>query len=264
MISSLSNMQIKNIIQLQKKGRERKEQGVFVCEGIKMFEEARAFKDGRIVKAYVSENFYEEQNQIGKQFEDVPYEVVSEQVFKEISETMTPQGILAIVKQPEYSLEDMIQDVDARLLLLEDIRDPGNLGTMIRTAEGAGFRGIILSKGCVDMFNPKVIRSTMGAIYRVPFIYAENFIDTLAELKKHHVSIYAAHLDGACDYDTISYENKIAILIGNEANGLSEESAAISSRCIKIPMEGNVESLNAGVAAAILMYEVYRQNRIIK
>lgn len=263
MISSLSNAQIKNIIQLQKKGRERKEQGVFVCEGIKMFEEARAFKDGRIIKAYLSERYFEEQNQIGNHFEDVPYEVVSDQVFREISETMTPQGILAIVKQPEYTLLDMIKDEEARLLLLEDIRDPGNLGTMVRTAEGAGFSGIILSKGSVDMFNPKVIRSTMGAIYRVPFIYSENFLDTLADLKKKQVSIYAAHLEGACDYDAISYEKKTAILIGNEANGLSDESAAIASRCIKIPMEGNVESLNAGVAAAILMYEVYRQKRIV-
>ncbi len=261
MISSLSNSQIKNIIQLQKKGRERKEQGVFICEGIKMFEEARAFRDGRIIKAYISEDFYEQQRQAGKNYDDLPYEIVSEQIFKEISETMTPQGILAIVKQPEHSISDMFQGEEARLLLLEDIRDPGNLGTMVRTAEGAGFTGIILSKGSVDMYNPKVIRSTMGAIFRVPFIYVDNFLETLSELKEQHVNIYAAHLEGACDYDRVSFDKKTAVLIGNEANGLSDQSAEIATRCIKIPMEGNVESLNAGIAAAILMYEVYRQKR---
>lgn len=261
MISSLSNSQIKNIIQLQKKGRERKEQGVFVCEGIKMFNEARDFRDGRIIKAYFSESFYKEQIAAGESYEDIPYEVVSDQVFKEISETMTPQGILAIVKQPQYSMEHMFKGEEARLLLLEDIRDPGNLGTMVRTAEGAGFSGIILSKGSVDIYNPKVIRSTMGAIFRVPFFYSEDFIETLADLKKQQVNIYAAHLEGACDYDSISYGSKTAIMIGNEANGLSSQSAESANQCIKIPMEGNVESLNAGIAAAILMYEVYRQKR---
>ena len=101
----------------------------------------------------------------------------------------------------------------------------------------------------------------MGAIFRVPFIYVDNFLETLSELKEQHVNIYAAHLEGACDYDRVSFDKKTAVLIGNEANGLSDQSAEIATRCIKIPMEGNVESLNAGIAAAILMYEVYRQKR---
>lgn len=259
MISSISNAQIKKLVQLQKKGKERKEQGVFVCEGIKMFEEAAAFQDGRVQKAFISEILYNEKGKQIKGLTGIDFEVVTDSVFKEVAETMTPQGILAIVKQPTYSLSDMMFEQDARILLLEDIRDPGNLGTIIRTAEGAGFTGVILSKGCVDIFNPKVIRSTMGAIYRVPFYYSNNFSDTILDLKKQNVTIYAAHLEGACFYNTITYERKTAIMIGNEANGLSRENASLSTACIKIPMEGKVESLNAGVAAAILMYEVYRQ-----
>ena len=259
MISSISNAQIKNLIQLQKKSKARKEEGVFVCEGIKMFEEAAAFHDGRIKKAYISESLYNESGNHINSLKEVDFEIVADSVFKEAAETMTPQGILAIIKQPSYSLSHMMSDNHGRLLLLEDIRDPGNLGTIIRTAEGAGFTGVILSKGCVDIFNPKVIRSTMGAIYRVPFFYSDDFYKTITDLKEQNVSVYAAHLEGACFYDTIAYEEKTAIMIGNEANGLSNESAALSTRCIKIPMEGKVESLNAGIAAAILMYEVYRQ-----
>lgn len=262
MISSLANPQIKHLIQLQKKSRDRKEEGVFICEGRKMFEEARDFKDGRVVKAYVSESFFDTINE--DFFQGTPFEIVSDSVFRETAETITPQGILAIVKQPVYNQKDMITADKVRILLLEDIRDPGNLGTMMRTAEGAGFTGVILSKGSVDLFNPKVIRSTMGAIYRVPFFYAEDFVSTLTEMRKAGIGIYAAHLNGACDYDNVSYGEKTAIMIGNEANGLSEESAENSTQCIKIPMEGSVESLNAGVAAAVLMYEVYRQLRMKK
>jgi TrmH family RNA methyltransferase len=142
---------------------------------------------------------------------------------------------------------------------LEDIRDPGNLGTMIRTAEGAGITGIIVSNATVDLYNPKVIRSTMGSIYRVPFYQAEDFYEILTEIKKHGVTIYAAHLSGI-PYDTEgSFRKSCAFLIGNEANGLSQKASALADTLIKIPMAGKVESLNAAVAAAILMYETARQ-----
>jgi TrmH family RNA methyltransferase len=155
----------------------------------------------------------------------------------------------------------MIADPKACLLLLEDIRDPGNLGTMIRTAEGAGVTGIILNGSSVDIYNPKVIRSTMGSIYRVPFYYAEDFFEVLTEVKKQGIIIYAAHLLGK-PYDTEdSFRMKCAFLIGNEANGLSKEVSAMADALIKIPMAGKVESLNAAVAAAILMYEAARQRK---
>jgi TrmH family RNA methyltransferase len=260
MISSSSNPQIKNIIQLQKKSKARAEQSAFVIEGIKMFEESK--DGGYLIKAYVAESFYAEKlTENPDYFTGFPYEIVTDGVLKETSDTLTPQGIMAIVKKPVYDLKTIITAADANLVLLEDIRDPGNLGTILRTAEGAGVTGIILSKSSVDMYNPKVIRSTMGAIYRMPFVYAEDFKETLTLIKNNNISIYAAHLDAGFFYDEVNYLEKCAILIGNEANGLSNEIAGMSDQYIKIPMTGKVESLNAAIAAAILMYEVYRQRR---
>ncbi|WP_033164579.1 RNA methyltransferase [Clostridium sp. KNHs205] len=260
MISSTSNPQIKNLIQLQTKPKERQEQKAFVVEGIKMFEEAKA--GGHLMKAYISEKLYEEKISLQPDyFIGTSYEIVTEQVMKAASDTLSPQGILAIVRKQEYSIEELIRKYDINLVLLEDIRDPGNLGTIIRTAEGAGVTGIILSQASVDLYNPKVIRSTMGAIYRMPIVYSEDFLETLRVIKAAGISIYAAHLKAASEYDTISYPEKTAILVGNEARGLSEEAARLSNSNIIIPMEGKVESLNAGVAASILMYEIYRQKR---
>jgi TrmH family RNA methyltransferase len=260
MISSTSNPQIKNLIQLQTKPKERQEQKAFVVEGIKMFEEAKA--GGHLMKAYISEKLYEEKISLQPDyFIGTSYEIVTEQVMKAASDTLSPQGILAIVRKQGYSIEELIHKDDINLVLLEDIRDPGNLGTIIRTAEGAGVTGIILSQASVDLYNPKVIRSTMGAIYRMPIVYAEDFLETLRVIKAAGISVYAAHLQAALEYDRISYPAKTAILIGNEARGLSEEAAGLSTSNIIIPMEGKVESLNAGVAASILMYEIYRQKR---
>lgn len=259
-ISSTNNAGLKNLSLLLKKAKERQEQGIYVIEGLKMFEEA--LDAGLLVKAYASESFYH--NKLSENqdyFANFDFDIITDSLFNSVSETKTPQGIMATVKQKKYSLESILETPDAHLLVLEDIRDPGNLGTMIRTAEGAGISGIILNSSCVDVYNPKVIRSTMGSIYRVPLYIAKNFIDVLQEVKKHDINIVAAHLKGI-HYDTEgSFGGKCAILIGNEANGLSEEASAFSDTLIKIPMAGKVESLNAAVAAAILMYEAARQRK---
>lgn len=262
MISSISNGQMKNLIQLQKKAKTRNEQDVFVVEGIKMYEEA---PKERIVKVYISETYYndiiERLVDITQYFEEKPYEVVKDSVFKEVADTMTPQGIMAIVSKRHYTLEDIISHKEANIVVLEDLRDPGNLGTILRTSEGAGVTGIILSKSCVDLYNPKVIRSTMGSIYRMPYVYVEDLKVTILEAKKQGITLYAAHLAGTNNYDIEDYTKRCGILIGNEANGLSEEVSELANWLIKIPMEGKVESLNAAVAASILMYEIYRQRR---
>lgn len=257
-ISSSSNAQVKNITLLQKKPKAREEQGIFVVEGLKMFEEAR---DARLlVKAYVSESFYHEKMRDNPDFlEGLDYDIIVDSIFSSISETMTPQGILGTVKKSSYKLETMLQNPNACLLILEDIRDPGNLGTMIRTAEGAGITGIIFNNTTVDIYNPKVIRSTMGSIYRVPFFQTDNLTDTLNEIKKQNITIFAAHLTGISYHTEGSFLKKCAFLIGNEANGLSDQVSKVADTLIKIPMAGKVESLNAAVAAAILMYEAARQ-----
>lgn len=253
MITSTSNVQVKNIAALLKKGKERQAQGAFVIEGRKMFEEA--MRDGLLQKAYFSETYFKENYET--QAPSCAYEVLSDAVFASTAETVTPQGVLAIVKMPEYRLEQML-NANAPLLLLEDIRDPGNLGTMLRTAEAAGVGGVILSREAVDIYNPKVIRSTMGAVFRVPFLYADDFIGLLSLLKKEGVHVLAAHLKGTKNYNEADYSGRVGILIGNEANGLSEEAANLAEEKVLIPMAGEVESLNAAVAAALLMYEAAR------
>lgn len=259
MITSTSNVQIKQIMALLKKSKERKEQKAFVIEGRKMFEEICQEKS-RIIKAYFSDS-YVKAGYAEAAMQSVPYEIVADSVFDAMAETVTPQGVLAIVKMPEYPLEDMVADAGT-LVLLENLRDPGNLGTIIRTAEAAGVSGVILSRESVDIYNPKVIRSTMGAVYRVPFLYVEDFTELLKELRKKDVRLLAAHLKGQKTFDKADYSGKVGILIGNEANGLSEEASELANEKVLIPMAGSVESLNAAVAAALLMYEAFRKQKL--
>lgn len=261
MISSTSNAKVKNVIQLKKKGKLRKEQGVFLVEGIKMVKEAKQY--GQLEEVFVMESFYETQlSQDQEFFTGLSYEIVTDKVFLHMSDTVTPQGIMALVKMPSYTMEQILQADQAHLMLLEDLRDPGNLGTIIRAGEGAGITGVILSKECVDVFNPKVIRSTMGSVFRVPFCYVEDFYEAVECIKDKGISLYAAHLKGKNNYEQENYTSPCGFMIGNEANGLSDQAAELADHYIKIPMAGQVESLNAAIAASILMYETARQRRV--
>lgn len=255
MITSTSNQQIKNIIRLEKKGKARKEQDVFLVEGLRMYQEAPR---ERIVKTYVSESFYKKEKEM---LCDTDLEIVEDRVFQSASDTMTPQGVLSIVKQYHYKMEDFWKKEHPFFLVLENLQDPGNMGTIFRTAEGAGVDGIFLSKDCVDLYNPKVIRSTMGSIYRMPFLYVDSVTDMVEELKKKKIRVFAAHLKGKNSYDGEDYLSGTAFMIGNEGNGLTDELASKADCYVKIPMQGKVESLNAAMAAGILMYEVNRQRR---
>ena len=149
-------------------------------------------------------------------------------------------------------------------IILEDIQDPGNLGTIFRTAEAAGADGVIMSSRTADIYNPKTIRSTMGSVYRMPFLYVENISSVIAKLREKGVSVYAAYLGGTEAYDGYNYQKSTAFLIGNEANGLQEQTAACADVLIHIPMQGKVESLNAAVASSILLFEASRQRRNVK
>ena len=256
MITSASNPRVKNLKQLLRKARARDEQGVFVAEGVKMFREAPR---ERIEEVYVSQSLYERQ---GRELLDGwEPEVLGDLVFAAVSDTQTPQGILCVVRQSRYQAEEIINRKNAHLLILENLQDPGNLGTIIRSAEGAGVDGVILSKDCVDMYNPKTIRSTMGSIYRMPFVYADCLDDILVLLKENGIRTYAAHLEGQSSYDREDYRAGCAFLIGNEGSGLSEALSRKADVRIRIPMHGKLESLNAAVAASILMYEASRQRQ---
>ena len=258
MITSNSNQQMKNLALLMKKAKARNEQGVFVVEGRKMFQEV---PPQWLLQVYVSETFLAENAAL---LENCAYEVVSDSVFKSVSDTQTPQGILCLVKKPEYTLEQLLCKEKTHLLILESIQDPGNLGTMLRTGEGAGITGVIMNQTTVDLFNPKTIRSTMGSIYRMPFFVTKDLAETVKELKKEGVKTYAAHLKGELQYDEPDYTDATAFMIGNEGNGLSDEIANMADTYIKIPMCGQVESLNAAISASLLMYETNRQRRNIE
>lgn len=240
-----------------KKAKERKARKAFVAEGIKMFLEA----PGESVEAvYVAESFLI-QEEHRRLLGDYPYEVVADSVFRAVADTKTPQGILTVVKIPQYSFKQLLDGNRTHLLIIESIQDPGNLGTMIRTGEGAGITGIIMNKTTVDLFNPKTIRSTMGSIYRVPYYIADDLGETLERLHTEGVSLYAAHLKGETAYDTYDYTKAVGFMIGNEGNGLSSVIADMADSYIRIPMEGQVESLNAAISAALFMYECNRQRR---
>ena len=257
MITSTANAQVKNLAQLIKKSKARTEQGVYIVEGVKMFQESPR---DEIVKAYISEELFEK-GTLKSSLDGIPYEVLKNEVFNHVADTKTPQGVLCILKQKKYTLDQLTAGKCPLLLVLENLQDPGNLGTMMRTAEGAGVTGVLLSRGCVDIYNPKTIRSTMGSIYRVPFLYTDDLMGDMDKLHDKGIITYAAHLKGKGFYDEESYQGPTAFLIGNEGNGLSDELSEKAKQYIKIPMEGQLESLNAAVAAAILMYEASRQRR---
>lgn len=253
-ITSTSNEQIKKLIQIKEKAKVRKTSGTFFVEGKKMFVEIpKADLEG----VYVSESFLKENSDI---LEGIKYVIVSDSVFKKISDTVTPQGIAAIVKQKSYSVDYIINHRNkdkSCIVVLDRLQDPGNMGTIVRTGEAAGISGIIMSKDSADIYNPKVIRSTMGSIFRVPFAIVDDLGAAVDKLKDNGITTYAAHLKGEL-YNSNGLDSHCALLIGNEANGLSDAISAKADKLIKIPMSGKVESLNAAIATAILMYEAAR------
>lgn len=257
MITATTNKRIKRLVSLSEKAKERKKEQVFLVEGGKMFEEADR---ERILEVYVSES-YLEKNKVSEKLQSIGYEIVSDEVFKKISDTCSPQGILCVMKQYSYTLSELLQKENPVFVLLEDIQDPGNLGTILRTGEGAGIDGVIMTKGTVDIYNPKTIRSTMGSIYRVPFLTVDSLKDTIQSLQEKGITVYAAHLSGKDYYDSFDLKKGTAFLIGNEGNGLKKETADLADSYLKIQMEGKVESLNAAIATALLMYEAHRQRR---
>ena len=258
MITSISNPQVKQVCAYVQKARERRKDGIFVVEGAKMFEEAPA---DWIYKVYVTQTFCDRHisDDIYEKLTQTGYELVSEEVFSKMSDTKTPQGVLCLVKSPRYTLEDLLRQNQGVFVILEDLQDPGNLGTIIRTGEGAGIAGVIMTRDTVDIFNPKTIRATMGSVYRVPFVYVQDIAEAILKLQQSQITVYAAHLKGKAYYDAFDYTAGSAFLIGNEGNGLKETTADLADTYVKIPMAGQVESLNAGVAATLFMYEAARQ-----
>ena len=256
-ITSKDNELIKHIRKLKDK-KYRDESNEYVVEGVKLVEEA-VKENAKIKQIIVCEDTtrtYEIPTHI--MLEIAKYECisVSDKIFNIITQVTNPQGIMAIIeKNAQNAKIDYTQDI---IVVLDDVQDPGNLGTILRTVDSIGLNQIIVSKGTADAFNSKVVRSTMGAIFRIKIIEVENLAQAIKEMRKHHFKLMVTSLQTKNSIYEIDFNKKI-IVIGNEANGVSKEIQDMADEKAKIPMLGRTESLNASVAAGVVMYEYVRQ-----
>lgn len=283
-------LSFKDIRELQKSAKARRMQGLFIAEGIKMFREAPKESIERVL---VSESFLRENEALlaGAEFESVP-----DERFISLCDTKTPQGILTVLRRRTWTPDDILAKKNPLVMILENLQDPGNAGTILRSAEAAGVDGIFMTRGSVDMTNPKTIRSTMGSVYRMPCVMVEEdeaeeagrsgadrhepdphgpdqhgpdqngesggsirMPELLELLMERGIRTYAAYLDAPASYLTGDYREGTAFMIGNESTGLTQYLANLSDRLVSIPMKGEVESLNAAMAAGVLMFEAARQ-----
>ncbi len=300
MITSKNNKKLKDIRQLLDSPGKRKKSGMFAGEGERFISEV---PDELIEEVYVSksvaagyglEDFENsgtenreaseknlirelplkkdikcddhravQNEQLIRKIVSSPLQIVSDECFRSLSDTVNPQGVLALIRQPYYSEDAFYEELlkrkakapsggKSQAVILDDIRDPGNLGTIIRTAEAAG-ACVVMSPGCADVFNPKVVRSTMGSIFRVPFITGDP-VSQICRLKECGYTVYAAALEDSVSLDDIAPDPDRVFIIGNEANGISPAVLKAADVKVRIPMQGQIESLNAAVSAAILMY----------
>ena len=256
-ISSKDNEIVKNIRKLKEK-KYRDLENAYIVEGIKLVKEAIAEK-AKIKQIVMCENFADNSD-LDK---DTLYEIakhnliyVTEKVFNLITDVKTPQGIIAVIEKNNANTQiDYSQDI---IIALDDLQDPGNLGTILRTVDSANLNQIILSKNSADPYNPKVVRSTMGGIFRVNIIETENLQETLKNMQKNNFKIMVTSLNTQNSIYDVDYTKKV-IVIGNEANGVSKEIQDMADEKVKIPMLGKTESLNASIATGIMIYEYVRR-----
>lgn len=238
----------------ERRGRNKAQK--YLIEGIRLVEEA--FKanskvDFLLISQEGEERLKEYDSSIIPQ--DVKTYMLKNELFLELCETEKPQGVMAVVNMEE----NKVLDSGSFYILCDKVQDPGNLGTIIRTAHAVGVDGIILTKGTVDIYNDKVIRSTMGSMFHVPICYDDDLI-LVKRLKENGFSILATSLEGERDFFKEDLKGKLIITVGNEGNGVSDEIYALSDKKVKIPMPGNAESLNVAIATAVVLYEKLRQN----
>lgn len=251
-ITGNSNEYIKHLKKLQTKKQYRTEQKSFVVEGLKPVCESLQHAK----KLIISENF--DMSQIDRK---IPCEkvFVSQSVFEKISETKTPQGIMAEVAAVDCPLEEITGGKTGLVIFCDRVSDPGNLGTIIRTADAAGFDGVVLNSGCVDLYNPKTVRSTMASVFNIKIHITENSEEAINALKQGGYTVFGSRLEESDSVFEAPFEGKSAIIVGNEAQGIDKIILTMCDKYVKIPMLGKAESLNVGAASAVLMYEALRR-----
>ncbi len=264
MITSNQNPEIKLVRSLEKR-KYREQEKLFVIEGIRIIEDALADR-AEFFKVFYSPALQENARGIQLlqrlQQKGIPEILITERLFKEIAGTETPQGILAIVRQPECSLTDLFvqKRLYKHIIMINGVQDPGNLGTILRTAAAAGWAGAILTKGTVDLYNPKSLRATMGAVLKFPIYKADNYNSLWDQLKVAGYQIVATGLQANKWYYDVNFTKPTVLVVGNEGHGVEEEILEKADCLIKIPMAPDAESLNVAIAAGVLIFEGVRQN----
>ncbi len=260
MLISLQNEQVKQVVNLQRrKGREAARQ--FVVEGRRFLEEALK-RGAEILKVfYCAQREQPEWGPLLAQLrkQEIPVIGINERILYKMSSTAEPQGILAVVRQPNYTWDDFKADEQTLLLIIDGVQDPGNLGTILRTALAAGVRQVCLTKGTVDLYNDKVLRSTMGTIFSLKILPNLSVQEIIAYCRQQNLKLVTADPEGEVLYGTEMLQLPLAIVVGNEGSGPSALFRASAQQCVKIPMDHDVESLNVAMAAGILLYEIVRQ-----
>lgn len=254
-IYSSQNKTVKKVMSLKEK-KYRDKYNAFIVEGIKFVDEIR--DDWNVQLFVISESFANAKD-TDKYFKKSEVCIVSDSLFGKMCETKNPQGILAVCQQKEFNINSILKKENIFLLVCEEINDPGNLGTLIRTADAGGCDGVIVTQGSVDVYNSKTIRATAGSIFHIPIIKDISIESTLDILSRNNIKTIGTHLKGSVTPYETNMKISLGLLVGNEANGLSEICSNKCDTLVKLPMIGNAESLNASMACGILIYEVVRQ-----
>lgn len=245
-LSSLKNQKVQQWRSLKER-KGRRETGCFMVEGRKMVEEA-------VASRFPVEAILVDAARIGD-FDlpgDIPLYTMPEHVLAAVCDTKTPQGIAAVVRMVNSA------ELGDKLVAMDGVQDPGNVGTIIRTADAAGIEGVVLSTQCADVFSPKVLRATMGSIFRMGIVVTDDLPAALESLKASDSSVISSQLDGEPFYERSPVGEKFCLVIGSEGNGVSPQVQRLATHRVKLPMRGGAESLNAAVAAGIMMYELMR------
>lgn len=253
-LTSLKNPRVQAFRSLKER-KGRLAEGAFLVEGDKMVSEALA--SGFPVRTLVLREDHALPDALP---EDLPVCVLPEHVFASLTDTRTPQGIAAVIGFPEGAVGGALppENAPARLIVLDGVQDPGNVGTILRTADAAGLDGAVLGPDCADVFSPKTLRATMGSVFRVPLFFPADLPAALRALRDRGYAVLSSQLDGAPFYERGDVGEKWALIIGNEGNGVSPAVRAEATHRLRLPMRGGAESLNAAIAAGIMMYDLTR------
>lgn len=255
MIITSRENKIYKLTKLLKTAKGRNEKNMFIIEGM------RCVRDALSKNADIEYIIIKEETPFDLDTK-LPVFTFAKKLFDELSDTVTPQGVIALCRIKKKDFSAILKNNDGLVVICEALQDPGNIGTIIRTAHAAQCSGVVLSKGCCDLYNPKIIRATMTGIFSVDVITDIESKAAIKMLRENGYKIAAGALgENAVDFYDASLSGKWAIIVGNEGNGVTEETLSLCDAILKIPMDSAAESLNAAVAGSIMMYEYYRQNR---